>query len=212
LIEEGDVREVICRLADPKQNLVVIGPLGNPRWRRWLRGRNYRHILEDISTSLIYVPAAQNKIEHILVCMGGLGYAHSVEQWALYLARHTHARLTILHILEKIYYEYPTATQIQAHGEEILNTDTPHARNLRLAIQKTQTAGIPADLKIRQGDIIHEILSEINAGDYDLIAMGNQGSARSLRRLFTPNVTAEVAEAINIPVLTAQSGQELIFE
>lgn len=203
ITRQGEVRDIVCKLPDLEQYLVVIGPLGNPRWLRWLRGRNYRHLLEKISTPLIYVPQAQNDMRHILVCMGGLGYALGVEEWAIFLAQKTNANLTILHILEKVFYDYPTASEIQSHGEEILESDTPHAHNLRLALENAKEAGIQTSLKVRHGDVIHEILAEIGSGNYDLVAMGTHSSAQSMRRLFMPNVTAEVAESIAIPVLTA---------
>jgi nucleotide-binding universal stress UspA family protein len=203
ITRQGEVRDIVCKLPDLEQYLIVIGPLGNPRWLRWLRGRNYRHLLEKISTPLIYVPQAQNDMRHILVCMGGLGYALGVEEWAIFLAQKTNANLTILHILEKVFYDYPTASEIQSHGEEILESDTPHAHNLRLALENAKEAGIQTSLKVRHGDVIHEILAEIGSGNYDLVAMGTHSSAQSMRRLFMPNVTAEVAESIAIPVLTA---------
>jgi nucleotide-binding universal stress UspA family protein len=203
ITEQGEVREIVSKLPDLEQYLVVIGPLGNPRWLRWLRGRNYRHLLEKINTPLVYVPQTQHDLRHILVCMGGLGYALGVEEWAIFLAQCTEAKLTILHILEKVFYDYPTASEIQSHGEQILESDTPHAHNLRLAMENAKAAGIPTSLKVRQGDVIHEIVAEIGSGDYDLVAMGTHSSAQSMRRLFMPNVTAEVAESIAIPVLTA---------
>jgi nucleotide-binding universal stress UspA family protein len=169
ITRQGEVRDIVCKLPDLEQYLIVIGPLGNPRWLRWLRGRNYRHLLEKISTPLIYVPQAQND----------------------------------MHILEKVFYDYPTASEIQSHGEEILESDTPHAHNLRLALENAKEAGIQTSLKVRHGDVIHEILAEIGSGNYDLVAMGTHSSAQSMRRLFMPNVTAEVAESIAIPVLTA---------
>jgi len=46
-------------------------------------------------------------------------------------------------------------------------------------------------------------------GEYDLICMGSPHSAHSLRHLYTPNVTAEVAEAANCPILTARYSPEL---
>ncbi len=211
-LEKGEIRQVICRLADPQKNLVVFGPSGSPRWLRWLRGRKFRRILKDINTPLVYVPAVREQINKILVCMGGLGYSRSVERWAIYLAQHTSASLTILHVVETIYYQYPTAVQIQTHWQELLSTDTPQARNLNLAVEIAEAAGIPVEIKVRHGDVIYEILAEIEAGQYDLIALGSQRSGRSLRRLFTPNVTAEVAESISLPVLTAHADQELIFE
>jgi nucleotide-binding universal stress UspA family protein len=211
-LEQGEFHQVICRLADPQKNLVIFGPSGSPRWLRWLRGRKFRRILKDINTPLVYVPAARAQINNILVCMGGLGYSRSVEHWAIYLAQHTSASLTILHVVETIYYEYPTTVQIQTQWEELLNTDTPQARNLTLGVEIAEQAGIPVEIKVRHGDIIHEILAEIEAGQYDLIALGSQGSGRSLRRLYTPNVTAEVAEAVSLPVLTAHADLDLIFE
>ena len=211
-LEKGEIHKVICQLADPQNNLVVFGPSGSPRWLRWLRGRKFRRILKDINTPLVYVPAAREQLTSILVCMGGLGYSRSVEQWAIYLAQHTSASLTILHVVETIYYEYPTADRIQAHREELLSTDTPQARNLNKGVEIAEAAGIPVEIKLRHGDIIHEILAELEADQYDLIALGTQRSGRSLRRQFTPNVTAEVAEMVSLPVLTAHADLEVIFE
>ena len=204
-LEQGDACQVIGRIANTQESLVILGPFGRPLWLRWLRGRTFRRIVKDLVTPLIYVPSAKKQMEHILVCMGGLGYAHNVEDWAIYLAQHSNARLTILHVVERAYYEYPTATQIQTHWEQILNTDTPQAYNLRLALQNAQDAGIPAEIKLRHGDIIHEIIAEVREGQYDLIAMGSQSSSHSLRHLYTPDVTAEVAECISIPVLTSHA-------
>ena len=134
-----------------------------------------------------------------------------VEPWVLKNKSRT-CTLQTISLISKVYYEYPTAIQIQEHGEEILSTDTPQAHNLSLALQRAQLAGVPVELKTRQGDIIHEILGEIQDGQYDLIAMGSQKSSQSMRRYFTPNVTAEVAEAISTPVLTASAGQAVIFD
>ena len=157
----------------------------------------YRHFIKN----------GQNTSLH-----GGLEYAASVEDHAIYLARHTGASLVILHIVERIYYNYPTASQIQAHWKDVLKTDTPQGHSLRRALKKAREAGITAEVKIRHGDIIHEIFSEVNQGGYDLLAMGSPKSSHSLRHLYTPNATAEIAENVSIPVLTVQSGYPVIFK
>jgi nucleotide-binding universal stress UspA family protein len=59
--------------------------------------------------------------------------------------------------------------------------------------------------------VVHEILDEINAQPYDLVVMGAASPSAKLRHLFLPNVTAEIAEAIQVPVLVARSGQDWIF-
>ena len=72
--------------------------------------------------------------------------------------------------------------------------------------------GITVDFKVRHGDIVHEILAEASAQAYDMIVMGSPYSSNTLRHLFMPNVTAEIAEALDHPILTASFGQEWIFE
>jgi nucleotide-binding universal stress UspA family protein len=56
--------------------------------------------------------------------------------------------------------------------------------------------------------VVPEILDEIRNGDYDMICMGSPHSAHGLRHLYVPNVTAEVAEAIQFPLLTARLSLE----
>jgi len=55
---------------------------------------------------------------------------------------------------------------------------------------------------------VEEILAEIKEGDYDLLCMGSPYSGNVFRQLYTPNVTAEIAEAAGIPVLTARFKKE----
>ena len=70
---------------------------------------------------------------------------------------------------------------------------------------RARKAGLKTDLKIRHGNVIEEILAELNEGDYDLVCMGSLYSAHGLRQMYAPNVTAEVADVIGCPVLTVRS-------
>ena len=47
-------------------------------------------------------------------------------------------------------------------------------------------------------------LAEAREGNYDLLCMGSPYSSHTLRQLYTPNVTAEIAETDLVPVLTAR--------
>ena len=207
-IVKGDPVQVIGQVALPSDHLLVVGPLGKPGWQRWLRGRSFRFILKEIPTPFIYVRQPHLSMNKILICMGGLGYASSVEHWALYLAHRCGAAVTLLHISEPIYFEYPTADQIRAFGDELIKSNTPQGQNLRIAVEEAHQAGVPVEVKIRQGEIIHEINAEISEGHYDLIAMGSPESSHSLRHLFMENITAQIAEKGSLPVLTARLGQE----
>ena len=198
----------ISKHAQQGNYLTVVGPFGRPTWRRWVRGRTFRRLLARMSTPLLYVPVGVNRINHILLCMGGLGFAFSMEHMALYLAQATGARFTLLNIVEPITLDYPTSRQAHDDWKHLMDTKTPQGENLQRALKEAQQAGLKADVKIRHGNIVREIMQELHNGDYDLVGLGSPYSVRGLRQLYMPNVTAEVAEAANCPVLTVRSGYE----
>jgi nucleotide-binding universal stress UspA family protein len=71
-------------------------------------------------------------------------------------------------------------------------------------LELAREAGLKAKAIARAGNIVEQILTEIKAGEYDIVCMGSSYSAHSMRQLYTANVTAEVAESAHCPVLTAR--------
>ncbi|UCH59647.1 MAG: universal stress protein [Anaerolineales bacterium] len=202
--ESGRSSIVIPRLTASRDFITVVGPLGRPTWMRIFQGRSFRRILSRVETPIFYVRETRTRLENILVCMGGLGYSTSVQSLCLSLAKITGAKVTLLHIVEPVSYRYPISRDIVDHWDTIYETDTPQGRNLRQAKARFESAGLSVYLKIRHGSPVHEILEEILRGQYDLVGLGSPYSAYSLRHIFMPNVTAEVAEAITCPVVTVR--------
>lgn len=206
---EGRASVQISKYAASGDFFTIVGPLGRPTWRRWVRGRTFRRLLAKMEGPLIYVPVARLSLNHILLCMGGLGYAFSMEHTVLHIAQRTGAHLTLLNVVEPVNLDYPVAHEIHEHWENLVETDTPLGKNLHQAMDAVFQAGLGIDIKVRHGNVVKEILEEIHAGDYDLIGLGSPYSVHSLRHMYMPNVTAEVAESIDCPVLTVRSGFEI---
>ncbi len=207
----GPVGEVVPAAAAPDQHLVVAGPLGRPWWKRWLRGRSLRRMMADLRTPFIYAPTAHRRLARILVATGALERAASAECWALHLAQRTGAELTVLHVAEAGYYHYPTADQMAIHWKRLLTTDIPQARHLRDLLEQARVEGVEATLHVRHGTVVHEILAEAREGSFDLVVMGSKHSSHSLRRHYLPDVTAEVMEALDRPVLVVREGQDCVL-
>jgi len=204
LIDRGRGSLVIARHAQEGGFITVVGPLGRPVWRRYLQGRSFRRMLSRIETPIVYVKESRLPLQHILLCLGGLGYAQSVAQLCIELARSVKVRITVFHVVEPITLEYPIAKTVQEHLDNILETDTPQGKNLSRVMEDIKTAGLESELRVRQGNPVREILREVEEGDYDMIGLGSPYSVHSLRHMYMPNVNAEVAEAVGIPVLTAR--------
>lgn len=208
--DKGRGSVVIARYAQERNYITVISPLGRSIWRRVIQGRSFRRILEKIKTPIIYVPKYRFPIQRILLSMGGLGHASGVRNISAYLAKHFGAEITVLHVIEPTNLNYPTTEELFSDPENIVNTDTPQGKNLRETLKYVDELDVPVELVVRVGNIVHEIQKEVEENNYDLVGLGSHYDTHSLRNLYMPNVTAEIAESLGLPVVTTRSGFELL--
>ena len=208
LVENGNAEDVIPQKARQGDYIVVLGPLGRPQIRRLLTGRSIRHLMEEIEQPILYVPESKLPLKKILICIGGLGYEVTAEHIAMQMAMKSRAEVTLLHIVPPMDLDYPTARIVRENWQNLTETDTPIGRSLREALSVAKDDGLTASVKARQGNVVEEILAEIKEGGYDLLCMGSPYSTNALRQLYAPNVTAEIAESGNCPVLSARYKRE----
>ena len=201
----GDSETVLREMKWEDDELLVIGTLGRSTLHHLLMRRTIHQIIEDVPVPILYAREAQKPIENILVCFGGLGHALQVAELAVEFAVHVHAGLTFLHVVPPVDLNYPVAKEILDNWDHLLDTDTPPAQELRTAIKNAEEKGLNTRIVFRHGHPIHQIKTELEDNNYDLICMGSSfRDQESLRHLYAPNVTAEIAEAVNIPVLTVR--------
>lgn len=203
-IHEGLAEEVIPRKAEERDFLTIITPFGRPPLRRLVLGRSFHQLMADIAGPILYVPSACIPPTHIIICLGGLGYGIAAENLGLEIAARIKTPVTLLHVVPPIEIDYPESRTVRDNWDHLVDTDTLLGRTLRSALDAAQKMDLKANLKLRQGIVIEEILAELKQGDYDLVCMGSTYSRHGLRQYYAPNVTAEVAEVIGCPVLTVR--------
>jgi nucleotide-binding universal stress UspA family protein len=160
--------------------------------------------MEHIKGPILYVPEIRLPVRHLLISSGGLGYEVDAENLAMQVATLSRADVTILHVIPPTELDYPTTRNVREHIKDLQDTDTVLGRSLRKGLEIAEAAGLSAKLITRQGHVVEEILAEVKQGNYDMVCMGSHYSAHALRQLYTPNVTAEVSEVVNCPVLTVR--------
>lgn len=207
-IQNGNAEDVISEKANNGDYLTIVGPLGRPQFRRWLSGRSIRHLIETIKGPILYVPEAQLPLKKILISIGGIGYEVAAENLAFDVAKAVGAAVTIMHVIPPTNLDYPSTRGVREHREDLAQTNTLPGRGLRTALEIAQQEGLKANATARQGHIVEEILAEVREGNYDMVCMGSPYSASGLRQYYSPNVTAEIAEAVHCPVLTARYKRE----
>jgi len=204
-IHEGHAEEVIPARVGKENCLAILSPLGRPPLKRLLQRRSFHQFMADIPSPILYVPKACLPPKKILICLGGLGYSLTVEHLGLQIAEKLDVSVTLLHVVPVINREYPESLTTRKNLGHLEDTDTLLGHTLREGLDMAQDAHLKAKIKVREGNVIEEILTEIKSGEYGLICMGSPYSTNGLRHYYTPNVTAEVAEKVGCPVLTARA-------
>ncbi len=200
-MQEGKLEKVIPTAA-AAFDLTVLGPMTS----HLVWAGCFSRLLPAMEKPVLYVTEARFRLEHLLLCTGGLRYAEGVIRVGGTLARTFGATVTLLHVVEPVTLEYPLANEVREHWRELLETDTPQARRLKESLGTLREMGVGTEVRLRHGPVVHEILEEIREGDYDLVGVGSPYATRSLRRLYRPNVAVGVAEAAERPVLIARPG------
>jgi len=203
-IRAGDAEAVIPRKSQEADYITVVGPLGRSHLHRLLMGRSIRHLMADISGPIVYVPKSRLPLKKLLICIGGLGYEMTVENLALQLGSAAKAEVVLLHVVPPLELDYPTARIMRSEWDHLVETNTPVGRSLRKALDIAQGMGLKTRVLGRQGNIVEEILDEVRSGDYDLLCMGSPYSTNALRQLYATNVTADIAQVVDIPLITAR--------
>ena len=203
-VENGNAETVIPRKVRQGAFITVLGPLGRRQIRRLISGRSIRRLMEEIEQPILYVPESKLPLKKVLICFGGLGYEVTAEHLAMQIAMKARAEITLLHVIPHTELEYPTVRAVRENWQHLPDTDTPIGRSLREALNVAKEDGLTANVKVRRGNVVEEILDELKEGSYDLLCMGSLYSSNSLRQIYAPNITAEIAEAAHCPVLTAR--------
>jgi nucleotide-binding universal stress UspA family protein len=203
-VRNGSAEKIVPQEAKQTDSIVVLAPLGRPQLQRLVAGRSIRNFVESIEQPLLYVPSVRTPVNKILISVGGLGYDVNAEHIAMQIAMKSKAEIIFLHVVPPIDLNYPTAEAISKNWQYLATTDTPVGRSLRQSLENARAAGINASVKVRHGNVIEEILAELTEGKYDLLCMGSSYSVHSLRQMYSANVTSEIMERAQCPVMTAR--------
>lgn len=207
-VRNGSAEDLIPIQAREQNSIVVLSPLGRNQIKRFLSGRSIRYFMEEIEQPILYVPQSKLPVKRIVISMGGLGYEVTAENLAMKIAMKSRAEITLLHIAPPVDLDYPTSRAIRDNWQRPEETDTPIGRSLRQALEVARADGLTATIKGRQGNVVEEILAEAKEGNYDLLCMGSSYSTQSLRQMYSVNVTAEIAEGVHCPLLSARFKRE----
>jgi nucleotide-binding universal stress UspA family protein len=120
-----------------------------------------------------------------------------------WLAEMADAHVTLLHVTSPVPSMYTGFDEIEETLPQLLQTDTPIARHLRLGAKILVQHQADAKLRLRHGIAADEILEETVELNCDLVVIGASGTAGRLSGLLMGNVTRQIVEHTPCAVLVA---------
>jgi nucleotide-binding universal stress UspA family protein len=175
----------------------------------------HRSLFKNLPCCLLIVKNPMAGINRILICTGGIQGSESLINVGAEIASVTGADATLFHVTANVPSMYTGLKTIEETLDELLQTDTPIARHLRRGAEILAEKNIQAELKLRHGSAVYEIVREIDREKYDLVIVGASGADTMIKEWFYGNITQNVVDAVGIPVMVVHQGsaaQKLKFK
>jgi nucleotide-binding universal stress UspA family protein len=206
-VEVGSAEKLVLDELDRSSyNLIAIGALGGLRSRGVPFNSVGMRIVERAQSSVLIVKGNRPTLQRVLICASGTEQGFLPIRAGSALACGAGAEATLLHVVDAMPAMYAGLERMEETLVELLRTDTDVSRSLRWASHVVKEECEISELKLRRGYVLDEILRESEVGDHDLIVLGSSRSATGLVRAFMGDLTREVVQHSERPVLVVRPG------
>ncbi|MGD8455980.1 MAG: universal stress protein [Anaerolineales bacterium] len=200
-METGDpIPLILDEIETGDYDIAVLGI----RQRRRLVPSAYRllsqKVIKHSPIPIMLVRDANQKLERILICTGGQEISEPVVKLSANLAREANLKATLMYVSGAVPSMYTGMGEIEERLDDILETDTPLAKHLRMSAEMLAKNNIEAQVEFRHGDVAENIILEAQNGDYDLVVLGTSGS-NTFAGMLLGNVTQQVVNRAGCAVL-----------
>lgn len=200
----GDpVGEIVRRTQEQVYDLVVIGAVRKEtQGLFWMSSKSYK-IIKEIRPPVLSVAGQVATIKRMLICSGGGRYIDPALPLTGQIARGMGSTITLLHVVPQPPAIYGGLGRLEQTADKLLASQSELGLSLRRQQQMLTDMGVKAEVRLRHGLVLDEILAEFNEGDYDLVVTGSAPS-RSLRTYVLGDISREIVNRANCAVLVAR--------
>ncbi len=196
---------VMTEVEEWPYDLVAIGALAAKRSRRAILNSVGMRLIERGKNSVLLIKGNRPpRLERVLIAISGTEHGHLPVWVGASLACGAGAKATVLHVLGNMPAMYTGLEKMEETLDELLQSDTELAREMRWAAQVVKAECRISEVKLRRGVAADEILQEGREGDYDVIVLGSSRNVGGLVRALMGDLTREIAQRADRPVLVVR--------
>lgn len=197
------VSEIVKRTEATDYDLVVIGAERRDR-APLLRPIKAYQITEAVRPPVLLFLGERSSLRRILLCHGGGVPAVKAVELTGAIAKSTQAAVTLFHVLAAAPAMFAGLLQQEQDAERVLESDSSLGRALRQQKETLTELGIACTVRLRHGLVVPELLTEVRQAEYDLVVAGSSPSRDRLRAYMLGNVTRELINHAEWPVLVVR--------
>lgn len=202
------VTEIVKRTRETPYDVVVIGAERRPGRTPALRSVKAYQIIEAVAPPVLVVLGERPALRRILLCStSGVQAGKAVELTGA-IANGAKAEVTLFHVLAAPPAMYAGLLQQEEDVELLLHSDSALGRRLRQQQEALTQLGVACTVRLRHGLVVPELLMELRQVEYDLVVAGSSPARDPLRAYMMGNVTREIVNHAQWPVLVVRTGGE----
>lgn len=202
------IEEIVKRTDETSYDLVVIGAVRKGTRGPFLMSAKAYKIIKAVAPPVLVVIGDRETIKRILVCSGGEKYIDRAVQFSGAIARAAGASITLFHVMAEPPAVYTDLIKMEEDVNLLLHSSSGLGENLRREKESLEGMGVQAEVRLRHGLVISEVFKEIRRGDYDLVVTGSSPEGGNLRSYIMGNITREIVNRAECPVLVVRGGEE----
>ncbi len=168
-------RAVIAETAAHAYDLVIVPPAGRGAIARLLKGSRVASVVRQARAPVLVARRPPERIGRVLAALSERASAGPVCRAAVAMATELGARLALVHVVSEI--SLPGAARLA------LAVEGAHAPSPEQALRRLLAAcDVEAELHLREGLVVEEVLAEVENGAHELLVAGAQEPDEGLGR------------------------------
>ncbi|HEX4631916.1 MAG TPA: universal stress protein [Chthoniobacterales bacterium] len=201
------IREILEQTKNARYDITIIGARrktsSGPYWRS---GKTYE-VIKAIPTPVLLATGICETLKSFIVCTGGKKYIDAAVELTGKLAAAVGASVTLLHVMAEPPAIYADLMRLEEDVERLLRSGSELGRNLLAQKQSLEKLGILVEVRVRHGFVLDQIFADVSERGHDLIVTGSSPTRGPLGHYIMGDVTREIVNRANVPVLVARSAK-----
>src|SRR5213596_769189 len=207
VVQSGEpVRQILDQTAKTNYELVVVGARWTGAVGEYWRSKRTYEVIKAIQPPVLVAIGERKELKRFVVCTGGKEFIEQAVKFTGNLAAAVGASVTLLHVMAEPPAMYADLVRMEENVDQLLQSKSELGTNLRRQKRELDRLGVSAEVHLRHGIVIDQVFEEVRAGNYDLIVTGTSKARGMLRHYIMGDLTRDILNRANVPVLVARAG------